>query len=122
MAIQEPDRAIEAYEKSLVKNPLDRKLAEKMGKALVKTHQYGKAIGYYREIVKNKACSDLKLDLAELYMRVKQFDKADNVLVQELQGQSLMTYISDKSLRILDIFLITLFTFSYFGFFLVFEL
>ena len=87
IAIQEPERAIEAYEQSLAKNPSDKRLAEKMGKALVKTHQYGKAIAYYREVVKNKSCADLKLDLAELYMRVKQYDKAESTLVQELQGK-----------------------------------
>ncbi|KAK0172883.1 hypothetical protein PV328_006149 [Microctonus aethiopoides] len=85
MAIQEPDRAIEAYEESLKNNPTDKILANKMGKALIKTHQYDRAINYYKDIVKNKGCGDLKLDMAELFMRMKQYDKAEMSLVQELQ-------------------------------------
>ncbi|XP_012284222.1 tetratricopeptide repeat protein 21B isoform X2 [Orussus abietinus] len=85
IAIQEPDRAIEAYEQSLRKNPNDKTLARKMGKALVKTHQYAKAIAYYKEVVKQENCGDLKLDMAELFMKMKQFDKAEATLVQELQ-------------------------------------
>ncbi|XP_020711621.2 tetratricopeptide repeat protein 21B-like [Athalia rosae] len=85
IAIQEPDRAIEAYEQSLKKNPSDKLLANKMGKALVKTHQYAKAITYYKEATKQEGCGDLKLDMAELFMKMKQFDKAEATLAQELQ-------------------------------------
>ncbi|XP_046740894.1 tetratricopeptide repeat protein 21B-like [Diprion similis] len=85
IAIQEPDRAIEAYEQSLKKSPSDKILASKMGKALVKTHQYGKAINYYKEATRQEGCGDLKLDMAELFMKMKQFDKAEATLAQELQ-------------------------------------
>ncbi|XP_063986982.1 tetratricopeptide repeat protein 21B-like [Diachasmimorpha longicaudata] len=84
MAIQEPDRAIEAYEHSLKDCPGDKVLARKMGKALIKTHQYNRAVNYYKEVVRNKGCGELKLDMAELFMRMKQFDKAEGVLTQEL--------------------------------------
>lgn len=85
IAIQEPDRAIEAYEYSLKNNPSDKELASKMGKALVKTHQYSKAISYYKEATTQEGCGDLKLDMAELFMKMKQFDKAEATLAQELQ-------------------------------------
>ncbi|XP_015604649.1 tetratricopeptide repeat protein 21B-like [Cephus cinctus] len=85
IAIQEPDRAIEAYEQSLRKNPGDKTSASKMGKALVKTHQYGKAINYYKEATKQEGSNELKLDMAELFMKMKQYDKAEVTLVQELQ-------------------------------------
>ncbi|XP_014296947.1 tetratricopeptide repeat protein 21B [Microplitis demolitor] len=99
MAIQEPDRAIEAYEESLKNNPGDKTLASKMGKALVKTHQYGKAINYYKEVVKNKSCGDLKLDMAELFMRMKHFDKAEAVLIQELQDGRMATDLASLEVR-----------------------
>ncbi|KAH0560588.1 tetratricopeptide repeat protein 21B-like [Cotesia glomerata] len=99
MAIQEPDRAIEAYEESLKSNPDDKLLASKMGKALVKTHQYGKAINYYKEIVKHKSCGDLKLDMAELFMRMKHFDKAEAVLIQELQDGRTATDLTSLEIR-----------------------
>jgi tetratricopeptide repeat protein 21B len=46
-----------------------------MGKALVKTHQYGKAINYYKEAVR---C----WDMAELYMKLRQYAKAEKALTQ----------------------------------------
>lgn len=90
MSIQEPERAIEAYEQALSQNPVDKvNIANKMGKALVKAHQYAKAISYYKDIVKHDNCASLKLDLAKLYMKMKLYDKAEATLVQELQGNYL---------------------------------
>lgn len=90
MSIQEPERAIEAYEQALSQNPIDKiDIANKMGKALVKAHHYAKAINYYKDIVKQNNCATLKLDLAKLYMKMKQYDKAEATLVQELQGNFL---------------------------------
>ncbi|XP_069686948.1 tetratricopeptide repeat protein 21B-like [Periplaneta americana] len=87
MSIQEPDRAIEAYEQALKRNPRDAALACKMGRALVKTHQYGKAINYYKEAVKGEEAGQLKLDMAELYMKLGQYDKAEKTLTQEIDGK-----------------------------------
>lgn len=90
MSIQEPERAIEAYEQALSQNPVDKMdIANKMGKALVKAHQYAKAISYYKDIIKHDSCVSLKLDLAKLYMKMKLYDKAEATLVQELQGNYL---------------------------------
>ena len=52
MSIQEPEKAIEVYEAALKKNPRDAALASKIGQALVKTHNYGKAINYYEASLK----------------------------------------------------------------------
>ncbi|XP_014471682.1 PREDICTED: tetratricopeptide repeat protein 21B-like [Dinoponera quadriceps] len=88
MSIEEPERAIEAYEQALSQNPADKAdIANKMGKALIKAHQYAKAISYYKDIVKQDNCGALKLDLANLYMKMKQYDKAEATLVQELQDK-----------------------------------
>lgn len=86
IAIQEPERAIEAYEQSLRSNASDKNLARKMGKALVKTHQYEKAIEYYERIIKQKEFGDLKLDMAELFMKLKMYEKAETRLLQELRS------------------------------------
>lgn len=87
MSIQEPERAIEAYEQALSQNPVDKMdIANRMGKALIKAHQYVKAITYYKDIVKHDNCAALKLDLANLYMKMKQYDKAEATLIQQLQG------------------------------------
>lgn len=86
LAIQEPERAIEAFELSLQTNPSDKSLIRKMGRALVRTHQYTKAISYYREAVQQPGCRDLKLDMADLLMKLKQFGKAEEILLEELNG------------------------------------
>lgn len=86
LAIQEPERAIEAFELSLQTNPSDKSLIRKMGRALVRTHQYTKAIKYYREAIKKPGCRDLKLEMADLLMKLKQFDNAEEVLLEELNG------------------------------------
>ncbi|XP_014235070.1 tetratricopeptide repeat protein 21B-like [Trichogramma pretiosum] len=84
LSIQEPERAIEAYELSLQHRPRDRIIARKMGQALVKTHQYAKAIAYYKEAVSKDDCQDLKLDMAQLLMKLKQFDEAEAALLEDL--------------------------------------
>ncbi|XP_015435136.1 PREDICTED: tetratricopeptide repeat protein 21B-like [Dufourea novaeangliae] len=86
VSIEEPERAIEAYEEALKENPIDKfHIASKLGKALVKTHQYTKAINYYWDVIKQENFKGLKSDLAKLFMKMKQYDKAEATLVQELQ-------------------------------------
>uniref|UniRef100_A0AAX7VL95 Tetratricopeptide repeat protein 21B n=1 Tax=Astatotilapia calliptera TaxID=8154 RepID=A0AAX7VL95_ASTCA len=75
MKIQEPQKAIEAYEQALKKNPKDGALASKIGKALVKTHHYIKAINYYEEALKTEQQNFLRYDLAELLMKMKQYER-----------------------------------------------
>lgn len=87
LSIQEPERAIESYELALRSNPHNKVLIRKMGTALIKTHHYSKAVSYYKEAVKREGCRDLKLDLAELFMKLKQFDKAEDTLKEELNGK-----------------------------------
>ena len=55
MSIQEPEKAIEVYETALRKNLRDSALASKIGQALVKTHNYGKAINYYEASLRGEA-------------------------------------------------------------------
>lgn len=85
MSIQEPDDAIDAYKHALRQNPHDPLLASKLGRAYVKTHQYKKAIAYYKEAILSPENHMLKLDLAELYLKLKQFNEAEEVLNQEIR-------------------------------------
>lgn len=84
MSIQEPDKAVEVYEMALAKNPRDPMLASKMGQALVLTHQYTKAINYYKEAVKNDDTFSLRFDLATLHLKLKQWEKAEKTIQQAL--------------------------------------
>lgn len=51
MEIQEPEEAIQYYEKALDKDRDDLVLIREVGKALVMTHDYNRAIKYYEQIL-----------------------------------------------------------------------
>ncbi|XP_044889003.1 tetratricopeptide repeat protein 21B isoform X2 [Mauremys mutica] len=87
MNIQEPEEAIEVYEQALKKNPRDGALASKIGKALIKTHNYSKAISYYEAALKNGQQNILFHDLAELLLKLRQYEKAEKVLQQALDHE-----------------------------------
>ncbi|KAI4805728.1 hypothetical protein KUCAC02_010327 [Chaenocephalus aceratus] len=88
MNIQEPEKAIEVYEQALKKNPKDGALASKIGKALVKTHNYVKAINYYEAALKTEQQNFLRYDLAELLMKMKQYQRCETVLLEALVHES----------------------------------
>ncbi|KAK3569226.1 hypothetical protein QTP86_026513 [Hemibagrus guttatus] len=84
MNIQEPEMAIEVYEQALKKNPKDGAVASKIGKALIKTHNYVKAINYYEAALKSGQQSFLRYDLAELLMKLRQYERCEKVLHEAL--------------------------------------
>ncbi|XP_071444824.1 tetratricopeptide repeat protein 21B-like [Hetaerina americana] len=85
MSVQEPEKAIEAYEQALVKEPGNKLVLHKMGKALIKAHHYGKAVSYFKEGAKNGEKTEVKFDLAHLLLRMKQFERAEKLLLNELE-------------------------------------
>lgn len=58
-----------------------------MGSALVQTHHYKRAINYYVETIKSTGNPDLKLQLAELYLKLKEHDKAQSLLKTEIDSE-----------------------------------
>uniref|UniRef100_A0A8C5R7T2 Tetratricopeptide repeat domain 21B n=1 Tax=Leptobrachium leishanense TaxID=445787 RepID=A0A8C5R7T2_9ANUR len=88
MNIQEPEKAIDIYEQALKKNPKDGTLASKIGKALIKTHNYSKAINYYEAAIKSGQQNFLRYDLAELLLKLKQYEKAEKILKQALDHET----------------------------------
>ncbi|KAJ3295051.1 Tetratricopeptide repeat protein 21B [Borealophlyctis nickersoniae] len=87
MNIQEPEQAIAVYESALESNPEGVVLASKIGKALVKTHNYSRAINYYESALSNESPmgSTLRYELAELYKKLKQWDDAERVILEALE-------------------------------------
>lgn len=86
MDIQEPEQAIEYYEKALQRQSEDTVLVREVGKALVMTHDYSRAVKYYEtQIAQDERLLDLRQDLAELYFRLKAFEDAKRVLIDALK-------------------------------------
>ncbi|KAJ3090291.1 Tetratricopeptide repeat protein 21B [Quaeritorhiza haematococci] len=90
MNIQEPDKAIAIYQSALDQNPDASILASKIGKALVRTHEYNRAIQYYESALStgNKRAGstspELRYDLADLYRKLRQYDEAERVVEDAL--------------------------------------
>ena len=104
MTVQDPDKAIEVYEVALAKNPRDPTLTSKMGQALVVTHQFSKAINYYKEAVKSDDNFNLRFDLASLQQKLKQWDRAEKTIQQaltDLNDSSLTGLLTEVKLLVL---------------------
>ena len=101
--IKQVDLALEIYEAGLKQNPGDAILATKIGQALVNTHNYNKvcdpsppsdhvitippppqAITYYEAALKEESQRFLRCDLVELYIKLRQYDKAEKTLLAVL--------------------------------------
>ncbi|KAM3929225.1 tetratricopeptide repeat protein 21A [Leptodactylus fuscus] len=84
MNIQEPEKALEVYDQAQRKKPNDATLAKRVGLSLVKTHQYKKAVNYYEAALKMSPEDFLYSDLAELFLKLKNYGKAESLLQHAL--------------------------------------
>ncbi|XP_065838597.1 tetratricopeptide repeat protein 21B-like [Oscarella lobularis] len=94
MNVQEPEQAIEVYETALKRDPRDGALARKIGKALIKTHFFSRAINYYETALRTGGQSFLRYDLAELHLKLKQYAKAEKTLQLALEQKHETTDLS----------------------------
>ena len=86
MNIQEPEEAIQYYERALERQREDINLVREVGRALVMTHDYNRAAKYYEtRLVEDPKLLDLRKDLAELYFKLKAFEDAKRVLMDALK-------------------------------------
>ena len=86
MDIQEPEEAIIYFEKALERQREDVHLVREVGKALVMTHDYSRAIKYYETRLKeDPKLLDLRSDLADLYFKLKSHADAKRVLIDALK-------------------------------------
>lgn len=93
----EPDEAINAFREAYNLHPSDCYLASKLGRAYVKTHQYAKAIKYYTEASRHVHNAALKLDLAELYLKLKQYSNAEQTLLDTIEIESTTAGNTDET-------------------------
>ena len=88
MRIQEPDAAIRAFEAALALDPEDALLATRVGEALVSTHDYDRAIEYYKTALRaSPRKHSLRHQLAQLYAKLQQHDAA-TALLQAAVGET----------------------------------
>ena len=81
--MQEPEKAIAAFEQALHKSPNDAALASRIGQVLVTTHEYAKAIEYYSDAVQtDPSKTPLRYELADLYFNLKKYDRAKMEIAQ----------------------------------------
>ena len=80
-------QAIAAFESALRKSPGDASLASRIGKVLVTTHEYVKAIEYYSTAVHSDPTKQaLRYELAELYLELQKYEQAEKELRALLSG------------------------------------
>ena len=84
LAIQEPDKAIEAYQEALKIDKNNQYLIRLIGKAYSITHNYQRAIEYYEQAVQmHPKNPDLRLDQAKLLVKNNFLDQAEGILDKE---------------------------------------
>ncbi|CAN0576452.1 unnamed protein product [Ectocarpus sp. 12 AP-2014] len=75
--------AIESFEIALDTDPSDSSLAGQIGRALVSTHDYRRAVEYYRKALRGQPRSvPLRHDLARLCLKLGRYEDASGVLQQ----------------------------------------
>jgi tetratricopeptide repeat protein 21B len=85
MAIGEPDLAVKAYERATEQSPGDVGLTSKIGRALIITHDFARAVAYFEAArADDPAAAQMQMELAELYIRLRRYGDAEEVLLQLL--------------------------------------
>lgn len=68
-------------------SPKDLQLMMRMGQALVITHYYKDAIDFYKNAIQDTNDPELKLQLANLYVKLKKNPEAEALLVSEVESE-----------------------------------
>uniref|UniRef100_A0A158P5Q0 TPR_21 domain-containing protein n=1 Tax=Angiostrongylus cantonensis TaxID=6313 RepID=A0A158P5Q0_ANGCA len=87
MSVQEPDKAIEAYEMALKMQTKDMVLAEKIGEAYVLCHLYAKAVNFYESVMNTTKDKRMRLKLADLLHKLGNNEKCMRILRQPLDEE-----------------------------------
>uniref|UniRef100_A0A673GRR5 Tetratricopeptide repeat protein 21B-like n=1 Tax=Sinocyclocheilus rhinocerous TaxID=307959 RepID=A0A673GRR5_9TELE len=87
MKIHQPEEAVKIYREVEKIAPKDT-LAKKIGQALVKAHEYDTAVSYYELALKTDTLDCLmSVELSELLLKLKRFEKAQQVLEKALERE-----------------------------------
>lgn len=81
--IQEPEKAISAYEKAKALAPKNSDLLVRIGRAMVSTHKYQQAVKYYSDALSgDSSLFNVRADLAMLLWRLNEVERALEYLYQ----------------------------------------
>lgn len=99
MKVDQPERAIDAYERALHIDPGNAHLRSKIGKSYVSTHHFAKAVQYYEDALKQDPESiELSHELAVLYLKLRRHSQAEYVLMEcaeMLEKRTVLTSLMD---------------------------
>ncbi|EPB73845.1 tetratricopeptide repeat protein [Ancylostoma ceylanicum] len=87
MSVQEPEKAIEAYEMALKMSSKDMALTEKIGEAYVLCHLYSKAVNFYESVMNSTKDKRMRLKLADLLHQLGNTEKCMRILRQPLDEE-----------------------------------
>ncbi|CAJ0597974.1 unnamed protein product [Cylicocyclus nassatus] len=87
MSVQEPEKAIEAYETALKMSNKDMGLTEKIGEAYVLCHLYSKAVNFYESVMNSTKDKRMRLKLADLLHQLGNTEKCMRILRQPLDEE-----------------------------------
>ncbi|CAO4369153.1 unnamed protein product [Caenorhabditis nigoni] len=87
MKVQEPEDAINFYEQALKMQSKDVQLAEKIGEAYVMAHLYSKAVNFYESSMNIYKDKNMRLKLANLLLRLKNYEKCEKILRAPLERE-----------------------------------
>uniref|UniRef100_A0A8C1MAG8 Tetratricopeptide repeat domain 21A n=1 Tax=Cyprinus carpio TaxID=7962 RepID=A0A8C1MAG8_CYPCA len=97
MKIHRPEEAVKIYQEVEKIAPTDT-LAKKIGRALVKAHEYDTALGYYETALETDTLDCLvSAELAELLLKLRRFEKAQQVLEKALEHEPTAALTSMKN-------------------------
>eukprot|EP00442_Polarella_glacialis_P051442 CAMPEP_0115123512 /NCGR_PEP_ID=MMETSP0227-20121206/47587_1 /TAXON_ID=89957 /ORGANISM="Polarella glacialis, Strain CCMP 1383" /LENGTH=1331 /DNA_ID=CAMNT_0002525899 /DNA_START=18 /DNA_END=4010 /DNA_ORIENTATION=- len=99
LSIQEPEDGIKAFQQAMEieKGKGDPALVQKIGKAMMQTHDYERAIQYYHDALhKSPGQQELRQDLAKLYRRLHRFEDAIRELEEALKAVMEESFKSTK--------------------------
>ena len=77
------------------------KLAIKIGRALIITHDYSGAIKYYKKSLKRGENFELRLEMADLLKKLKRVDEAESILLEGTEHSTRKEFYSINYLKIL---------------------
>lgn len=80
-------RAIDAYKQALALNPKSVELHSKLGHAFFRVHNFTESVDFYKSAIQTTHDTDLKLQLAEVYVTIKRYTDAEQLLVGEVESK-----------------------------------